>query len=363
MSRGRNDARSAPPPLAGITVVDLSRVLAGPFCTMILAARRTRDQGGGAGRRRRLPHFGPFANGKSLYFSSLNYDKQSIALDLKQPADRETFEGLLGMADVVDELRPGTMERLRLQLGDVTRCRDLHLRHNFGVRRQRAVLDAGRLRHGGARHGRDHEPDRPAGLPADAGGRLDRRSGSGFVSYGRLTRGIYKRSQGGGAVKVDVAMLDCQVALLENALARYLRLGEVARPQGSRHPEIAPFQVYATSDGFVVIAAGNDRLFERLARASAGPTYSTAPTTRPTPSAGRTSTASKRTWTPLRGLIWNPPPIPGPTAFPKLSQRISPPPSQFLGTQPALTPIFAIRNRHWDCLRDPHRFCLQRLPF
>src|SRR5262249_8534414 len=80
-----------------------------------------------------------------------------------------------------------------------------------------------------------------------------------------------KRSQGGGAVKVDVAMLDCQVALLENALTTYLQLGEIAQPQGSRHPEIAPFQVYTTRDSFVVIAAGNDHLFGLLARAIGRP--------------------------------------------------------------------------------------------
>ena len=91
------------------------------------------------------------------------------------------------------------------------------------------------------------------------------------VSIGDLTAGlyltigilgaIYKRSAGGGAVKVDVAMLDCQVAMLEDALAAYLATGEIAQPQGSRHPEIAPFQVYTTSDSYLVIAAGNDHLF------------------------------------------------------------------------------------------------------
>ena len=97
------------------------------------------------------------------------------------------------------------------------------------------------------------------------------------VSIGDLTAGlylaigivgaIYKRSQGGGAVKVDVAMLDCQVPMLEDALSAYLCAGEIAHPQGSRHPEIAPFQVYTTNDGYLVIAAGNDHLFGLLAKA------------------------------------------------------------------------------------------------
>jgi CoA:oxalate CoA-transferase len=101
------------------------------------------------------------------------------------------------------------------------------------------------------------------------------------VSIGDLTAGlyltigilgaVYKRSQGGGAVKVDVAMLDCQLALLEDALTAYLRLGEIAQPQGSRHPEIAPFQVYTTHDSYIVIAAGNDHLFGLLANAIGRP--------------------------------------------------------------------------------------------
>jgi CoA:oxalate CoA-transferase len=101
-------------PLEGITILDLTRVLAGPYCTMILAqlgARIIKVEMPGTGDDSRA--FGPFVNGKSLYFSCLNYDKQSIALNLKQPEDRETLEGLLGIADVVIEnFRPGTMEKL-----------------------------------------------------------------------------------------------------------------------------------------------------------------------------------------------------------------------------------------------------------
>jgi CoA:oxalate CoA-transferase len=97
------------------------------------------------------------------------------------------------------------------------------------------------------------------------------------VSIGDLAAGLYlaigvlgalyKRGQGGGAVKVDVAMLDCQVAMLEDALSAYLCTGEIAQAQGSRHPEVAPFQVYTTHDSYLVIAAGNDHLFGLLAQA------------------------------------------------------------------------------------------------
>jgi len=102
------------PPLKGINVLDVSHVLAGPFRTKILAqlgARVIKVEMPGAGDDSRA--FGPFANGKSLYFSAINYDKQSIALNLKHVPDRKVFEGLVGIADVlVENFRPGTMEKL-----------------------------------------------------------------------------------------------------------------------------------------------------------------------------------------------------------------------------------------------------------
>jgi CoA:oxalate CoA-transferase len=262
------------PPLKGITVLDLTRVLAGPFCTMILAqlgARVIKVEVPGTGDDSRA--FGPFANGKSLYFSSLNYDKLSIALDLKKPADRETFEGLLGVADVVVEnFRPGTMEKLGYG------WETLHARHpdliygaasgfgHSGPYSSRAAYDMVVQGMGGIMS-MTGQPDCP---PTRVGVSIGDMGAALYLTVG-IIGALFKRSQGGGAVKVDVAMLDCQVALLESALTAYLALGQVARPAGSRHREIAPFQVYSTRDGHVVIAAGNDRLFELLARTMGRP--------------------------------------------------------------------------------------------
>jgi CoA:oxalate CoA-transferase len=167
--------------------------------------------------------FGPFANGKSLYFSAINYGKQSIALNLKDAADREVFEGLIGIADVLVEMG-GIMSMTG-------------------------------------------QPDAP---PTRVGVSIGDLAAGLYLGIG-LLGAIYKRSQRGGAVKVDVAMLDCQLAFLEDALPAYLCLGEIAQPQGSRHPEIAPFQVYTTHDSYLVIAAGNDHLFGLLAQAMARP--------------------------------------------------------------------------------------------
>ena len=262
------------PPLAGITILDLSRVLAGPYCTMILAqlgARIIKVERPETGDDSRA--FGPFANGKSLYFSALNYDKQSIALDLKNPTDRETFAGLTAISDVlVENFRPGTMERLGLGWDQ------LHEKYpqliyaaasgfgDTGPYSQRPAYDMVVQGLGGIMS-MTGQPNSP---PTRVG-----------VSIGDLAAGLYltigvlgalvKRNQGGGGVKVDVAMLDCQLALLEDSLTAYLRNGSVAKPQGSRHPEIAPFQVYRSADSHVVIAAGNDHLFMLLANAMQRP--------------------------------------------------------------------------------------------
>jgi CoA:oxalate CoA-transferase len=106
----------------------------------------------------------------------------------------------------------------------------------------------------------------PDGPPTRVGVSFCDLSAGMYLAIGLLAA-IYKRSRGGETVKVDIAMLDCQVALLQSAITAYLQLGEVARPEGGRHPQIAPFQVFTTQDGYLVIAAGNDHLFAVMARA------------------------------------------------------------------------------------------------
>jgi CoA:oxalate CoA-transferase len=261
-------------PLQGITVLDLSRVLAGPYCTMILAqlgARIIKVEMPGTGDDSRA--FGPFVNGKSLYFSSLNYDKQSIALDLKKPADREILEGLLGISDVVIEnFRPGTMEKLGYG------WETLHAKYpnliygaasgfgDNGPYTKRAAYDMV-VQGMGSIMSMTGQPDSP---PTRVGVSIGDMAAGLYLTIG-VVAAIQKRTQGGGAVKVDIAMLDCQVAMLEDAIAAYKSLGEIAQPLGSRHPEIAPFQAYRTNDSYVVIAAGNDHLFELMAKALARP--------------------------------------------------------------------------------------------
>jgi CoA:oxalate CoA-transferase len=257
------------PPLNGVTILDLSRVLAGPFCTMVLAhlgARVIKVEVPGRGDDARA--FGPLVNGQSLYFASINCDKESIALDLKAAEDRAIFEELLGRADLlVENFRPGTMEDLGYS------WELLHTRY------PRLIYGAASgFGHTGPYFGRpayDMVVQGMGGIlsvtgpvggpPVRVGVSIGDMAAALFLATG-LNAALYRREKTGEGVKVDVAMLDCQVALLENALTTFLMLGKVAGPLGTRHPEIAPFQVFQAQDGPLVIAAGNDTLFAALAR-------------------------------------------------------------------------------------------------
>ena len=257
-----------PRPLAGITVVDLTRILAGPYCTLVLAnlgARVIKVEQPRIGDFAR--GIGPFVGGKSLYFAALNYDKESIALDLKSPDDRAIFDELLDTADVlVENFRPGTMERLGYGW-DAVHARWPRLVYGaasgFGqtgpLRARRAydmVVQAmgGILSLTGPR----------GGPPARVGISIGDIAAGLFLTVG-IQAALVKRAQTGEGTFVDVAMLDCQLAILENALTAHLVTGVVPEPLGTRHPNIAPFQVFEAGDGErLVICAGHDDVFERV---------------------------------------------------------------------------------------------------
>ncbi|MSO74095.1 MAG: CoA transferase [Alphaproteobacteria bacterium] len=261
-------------PLNGIVVLDLSRVLAGPFCTMILAdlgARVIKVEATGTGDDSRT--YGPHINGKSAYFMSVNRGKESIALDLKAPSDRLIFEKLLARADVVVEnFRTGTMERLGYGFDT------LHPRYpkliyaacsgfgHTGPLRERPAYDMVVQGMGGMMSLTGH----PGGPPTRVGTSVGDLVAGLFTAIG-VNSALYRRTETGEGMKIDVAMLDCQVAFLENALARYFATGEVPGPLGARHPTIAPFQCFTTQDGYIIIAAGNDQLFHKLCGALGAP--------------------------------------------------------------------------------------------
>jgi CoA:oxalate CoA-transferase len=262
-------SENAPPqgPLNGITVIDLTRVLAGPYCTMMLydlGARVIKVEAPKVGDDSR--HIGPFLKGKSAYFMSLNRGKESIALDLKAPDDRKIFEQLLEKADVlVENFRPGTMEKLgygyetlkekypKLIYAAASGFGD------SGPYRKRAAYDMVVQGMGGIMSITGH----PGGPPTRVGTSVGDITAGLFTAVG-VNAALYHRSQTGQGQKIDVAMLDCQIAILENAIARYFATGQIPGPIGARHPSITPFEAYKAKDGHLIVAAGNDGLFGKL---------------------------------------------------------------------------------------------------
>jgi CoA:oxalate CoA-transferase len=258
---------SEPGPLAGVWVIDLTRVLAGPFCTMVLAdlgARVTKVETPGRGDDAR--QIGPFVEGRSAYFTSLNRGKQSIALDLKDAKDRAVFEKLLDRADVLAEnFRPGVMERLGYGWDELhRRFPRLILASTSGFGQtgpyaNRPAYDIVVQAMGGVMSLTGHPGNPPTRVGTSVG---DITAGM-FTVIG-IQAALLERVRTGKGMAVDVAMLDSQIAILENAIARYFATGQAPGPLGSRHPSIAPFQALATRDGHLVVAAGNDDLFAGL---------------------------------------------------------------------------------------------------
>jgi CoA:oxalate CoA-transferase len=261
-------------PLAGTVVVDLSRVLAGPFCTLQLAelgARVIKVERPGSGDDAR--HIGPFVADESAYFVSLNRGKESIALDLRDAGDRALFERLLARADVlVENFRPGVLERLGFGWDAV------HAQHprlvyasvsgfgHTGPWAQRPAYDLVAQALGGILS----ITGPIGGPPVRVGTSIGDLAAGLFAALG-IAAALAERAHTGRGRRVDVAMLDAQVALLENAVARFAATGEIPGPLGTRHPSIAPFEAYPTADGPLVIACGTDALFRALASVLGAP--------------------------------------------------------------------------------------------
>lgn len=256
-----------PGPFSGITIIDLTRVLAGPFATMVLAdlgARVIKVEMPGTGDDARA--FGPFIREKSAYFMPLNRGKESIALDLKNEEDRDIFQKLLAKADVlVENFRPGTMEKLGFGW-EILHQRFPRLVYaacsgfgHTGPGRFRPAYDMVVQAMGGMMSITGHPNQEPVRVGTSIGDIT-----AGLFTANGIAAALYHRHTSGEGMKVDVSMLDCQIAILENAVSRYYATGEIPQPLGSRHPSITPFECYKTADGYIVIAAGNDSLFKKL---------------------------------------------------------------------------------------------------
>lgn len=253
--------------LEGICVLDLSRVLAGPYCTMMLAdfgADIIKIEPPVVGDDSRA--FGPFVGKESAYFMSLNRNKRSIELNFKNQAEVDVFKEMVKKADVVVEnYRPGTMEKFGLGYEDLKKINPRIIYAacsgfgHSGPYRDKPAYDIIVQAMGGMMSITGPENGEPTRIGASVG---DIMAGM-FTAYGVML-GLFHRERTGEGQKVDVGMLDCQVAVLENAIARYVTSGSVPKPLGNRHPSITPFSAFTAKDGHIIVGAGNDRLWEKL---------------------------------------------------------------------------------------------------
>ena len=254
-------------PLKGLLVLDLTRVLVGPYCTMVLSdlgARVIKVEAPGIGDDSRK--FGPFIEEQSAYFMSLNRGKESIALNLKNEDDKKIFEKILAKADIlVENFKPGTLERWGYGWNDL---KDKYPKliyasaSGFGQTGPMKELPAYDMVVQGM-GGLMSVTGQPNSEPTRVGTSIGDITAGLFTAIG-VNAALFDRTKTGKGSHIDVSMLDCQIAILENAIARYLSKGEIPQPMGSRHPSIAPFEAFKTKDSHIIIAAGNEKLFQGM---------------------------------------------------------------------------------------------------
>lgn len=250
--------------LEGLKIIDLTRVLAGPFSTMMLAdmgAQVIKVEEPGKGDDSRF--LGPFVNGESAYYMNLNRNKKGITLNLKSPRGKELFRRLVGMSDiVVENFRPGTMEKLGLGYEDLKK---IHPRIIYA-----AVSGFGQYGPYKDRPGYDIIGQAMGGLMSTTGwpGQPPTRTGTAMgdvlgglsLAVGMLSAIRYRDRRGVGQ-KIDVSLVDSVVASMEIITQLYLVDGKVPERIGNRYEAVYPYDSFEAKDGYCVIGAGNNKLY------------------------------------------------------------------------------------------------------
>lgn len=253
--------------LEDITVLDFTRNLAGPFCTMILG-----DMGANVIKVEIPPYgddarkIGPFVHGESTYFLSINRNKSGITLNLKSEEGKRIVRRLIERADViVENNRPGVMERLGFSYDDVKDIKpeiiyvSISGFGQYGPYKNKGAYDMVIQGYGGVMSITGDQDGKPVRVGYSIGDLA-----SALYAVIGLLGAIHVRDVTGQGQCLDISMMDCQIALLENAVVRYTMTGEMASPLGSRHPVTAPFQAYKARDGYFIVAIANNRLFKTL---------------------------------------------------------------------------------------------------
>lgn len=253
--------------LDGVVILDLTRVLAGPYCGMLLAdmgATVYKIELPGKGDDSRA--FGPYANGESVYYMNFNRDKIGCTLNLKNPRGKELFKEMVKKADVVIEnYRPGTMEKLGLGY-DVLKQLNPHLVYgavsgfgHTGPYHQRAGYDIV----GQAMGGLMSTTGWPGGEPTRTGTPMGDVLGGLNLTIGVLAALLCARSTGQGN-KVDISLTDSVVSSMTNINMIYLATGKIPQRIGNRYESTYPYDSFKAKNGSIIIGAGNDKLYEKL---------------------------------------------------------------------------------------------------
>ncbi len=255
-------------PLDGVRVLDLSRVLAGPFCTMFLGdlgadVIKIEHPGRGDDTRAWGP---PFVDGESAYYLAINRNKRSVAVDIKTDAGQRIIRDLAQRSDVlVENFRPGTLDRIGLGYAALSSlnprlvyCSISGFGHR-GPDRDRPGLDVIIAAAGGLMSITGEE-DRPPVKPGVA--LID--LATALAAATAIVSALYSRRATNRGQRIDLSLLGVQVALLINVASSYLLSGEVPRRWGSAHPSIVPYQAFEAADGYFVIGATNDALWRKL---------------------------------------------------------------------------------------------------
>lgn len=254
-------------PLEGVKIIDLTRVLAGPYCTMILAdlgAEIIKIEMPEVGDDSR--EFTPFKNGESVYFSSLNRGKKGMTLNLKSPEGKEIFRKLVSNADMVlENYRPGVMEKLGFSY---EKLKEINPKLIYG-----SVSGYGQTGPSSQKPGYDIIGQAVGGLmsttgwpttgPTRVGTAMGDLLGGLNLTIGVLAALNRQRITGKGE-KVDVALVDSVVSSMQTIINLYLVEGRVPQRIGNRYEPVYPYDSFKAKDGDVIIGAGNDKLYSKL---------------------------------------------------------------------------------------------------
>uniref|UniRef100_A0A3Q1HA29 Succinyl-CoA:glutarate CoA-transferase n=1 Tax=Acanthochromis polyacanthus TaxID=80966 RepID=A0A3Q1HA29_9TELE len=255
-------------PLEGVRVLDLTRVLAGPFATMILGdlgAEVVKVERPGAGDDTRA--WGPpFVGSESVYFLSVNRNKKSVAVDMKHPRGVEIIQQLAGVCDVlVENYLPGKLPQMGLGYEQLSRGNPRLIYCSIsgygqtGPQAQSPGYDSIVSAVSGMMHitgPQDGEPVRPGVAMTDMA--------TGLYAHGAIMAALLQRQKTGRGVHIDCNLLSSQVSCLSHIAANYLNAGKEARRWGTAHESIVPYQGFRTKDGYIVVAAGNDKQFVKM---------------------------------------------------------------------------------------------------